>query len=602
MSIDFAKLVGVKTDRGVVTKIELDGKEIWNSARYGYVSLGDSIAAGHTINEDWKEDYGEDSQYGKNGNISTIIVPNSYTDLIRKDLEATYGKSGVTAVSFARSGDTVADLMEKLTHDGVRRTISKANLVTICIGANDILQPAMSGLGGYIDTGNIDDLAKDVDTHLATLNNDEATTSYKALFDKLTEINRNATYVFTTIYNPYKYLRIEESTSANDYKDGFLGPLMWCVPDTLGSLATSIRGAFFGVPKVKNTIDRVNRIGSLAEGYITLLNNILRTKINEYGNPNILLADTKAVFDPVPDRPISSPKHYNDLVNVEVTNGYVIEDLDWGQFWSGVDWTSVLSNIDNIANTIIDRVVNEVVLPAVDVHPAWYGHYALKCSFAEALGWLTLPRRTVTYAANGGGGSMETQTVVALDNMSAYANVRDNAFSIPGEGYYFTNWLGGNGQSYANGQFIGLSGNLTLTAQWSDWYTLTYTHSQGDVIQFDSGQTGPMECYELWVAGTANNNAGKPEDNLGAFSNPARTFRVRYNTSYGVIVRTKLGKGRSYIRKDGVKYGPDKSVSKDFIIKGNTTVNFEWNQWQSSDLSDYAYDYGQISYWNCYIT
>ena len=191
--IDFAKAQSVTIPDGEVVQIEAGGKVIWKDTRYRYVSLGDSIAAGHTINEDWEENYGEGSQYGKNGNTSTVIVPNSYTDLIRTHLENTHGKGCVKATSFARSGDTVAALMNKLTHPIVRRAIARANLVTICIGANDVLQPAMSGLGGYINTGNMDDLAKDVDAHLTTLNTDGAATSYKALFDKLMEINPNAT-------------------------------------------------------------------------------------------------------------------------------------------------------------------------------------------------------------------------------------------------------------------------------------------------------------------------------------------------------------------------------------------------------------------------
>ena len=571
--IDFAKVQSVTIPEGEVVQIEAGGKVIWKDTRYRYVSLGDSIAAGHTINEDWARDYGEGSQYGMNGNTSTVIVPNSYTDLIRTHLENTHGKGCVKATSFARSGDTVAALMNKLTHPIVRRAIARANLVTICIGANDVLQPAMSGLGGYINTGNMDDLAKDVDAHLTTLNTDGAATSYKALFDKLMEINPNATYVFTTIYNPYKYLRIEESTSANGYKDGFLGPLMWCIPDTLGSLATSIRGAFFGVSKVKDTINRVNSIGGLAEGYVTRLNNILHAKINEYGSPNILLADTKAVFDPVPDRPISSPKNYNDLVNVEVTNGYVIEDLDWGQFWSGIDWASVLSNIDSVAGTIIDRVVNEVVLPDVDPHPEEYGHYALKCSFADALGWSALPRRTITYNANGGSGSMATQTVVALDNMTAYTTIPDNAFGVPGEGYYFTGWQGSNSTSYSAEQLVGLTGNLVLNAQWSDEYTIRVHHSHDAATYPGSKDTGPQGCYAIWIDGVE-------QPDLGSFSNGAREYHKRYNSQIGVIVQTESGSGRSYIELNDTKIaGNSVDARYTFTIKSHMDIHLEWNWW-----------------------
>ena len=72
-----------------IAKLMVEGTEyIFKlSDKISYVSLGDSIAAGHTINSEWASDYGEGSQYGKNGNTSTVIVPNSYTDLIQKELK-----------------------------------------------------------------------------------------------------------------------------------------------------------------------------------------------------------------------------------------------------------------------------------------------------------------------------------------------------------------------------------------------------------------------------------------------------------------------------------------------------------------------------------
>lgn len=378
----FGRVDDVRIPKGSANRIRYGDKVLWSLPLARYVSLGDSIAAGETINAEWKTDYGKGSQYGENGRKETVIVPKTYTDLIRRDLAAKYNGK-ITAISFAHSGDTVGDLMAKLDHAAVIKAIKRATLITICIGANDVLQPAMSGLGDYINTGNVNDIAADVDSHLATLNNDSAPTSYKALFDRLIAINPKAQYVFTTIYNPYKYLWIEESTEANNYKDGFFGPLMWAIPDWLGdTIANTIRRTFYNTAKVQNTIHRVNAIGGLSEGFVTRLNDILRSKINAYGNSNIMLADTKALFDTVPDRPIPADKHYNDLVNVEITRGYVVQDLDWGQFWSGVDWWNAASNVDQIANIVVNAVIDEVILPDVDPHPEEYGHYVMKTAFA----------------------------------------------------------------------------------------------------------------------------------------------------------------------------------------------------------------------------
>jgi uncharacterized repeat protein (TIGR02543 family) len=428
---------------------------------------------------------------------------------------------------------------------------------------------------------------------LAKLENDSDPNSYKALFDKLMGINPNAKYIFTTIYNPYKYLWLEESTSANDYKDGFLGPLMWCVPDALGStIANSIRSAFLSVDYVRMVFERINGVGDWAETQVTALNNVLRSKISAYGNANILLADTKAVFDPVPDRPISAPKHYNDLVNVEPTRGYVIEDLDWSQFWGNVNWGEVLSNISNIANDVMENVLNNVILPDIDPHPEWYGHYAMKCAFADALGWSSLTRHTVSYNANGGTGTMPPQVVVALDGMAAYINLRSNTFGVPSSAYHFDGWntaSGGGGTSYVNGQFIGVTGNMTLYAQWSGSCTVIVSHSLGDSMPaYGSGDTGPMECYALWIDGVE-------QPDLGAFSNGARTYTLPVGTPMGVIAAVSSGEGRSYITWNGKTVaGKSSNATYDFTLTSNINIHFEWNNW--ADLS------GFTSYWNCYIT
>ena len=65
--MDYSKVKALAILQGNVKDLELNGETVWSILKAGYVSLGDSIAAGHTINSDWERDYGEGSQYGKNG-------------------------------------------------------------------------------------------------------------------------------------------------------------------------------------------------------------------------------------------------------------------------------------------------------------------------------------------------------------------------------------------------------------------------------------------------------------------------------------------------------------------------------------------------------
>lgn len=425
------------------------------SGRVGYVSLGDSIAAGHRINEEWWTDYGLGSQYGKNGNTETALVPGCYTDIIGKELLSVYGDHAFVK-SFAQSGDAVADLMEKLTHETVRSAIKKAKLVTICIGANDVLVPAVNDLTEYIETGSLAHAESVIEANLVRLASDTEDNSYRALFDRLSSINPDAKYVFTTVYNPYKYLYLDEGHS------GFFGPLLATIPqmnidvdkiieDTfLGGTDLSyfdlskfkwvsieleldldgiIKDGLLATPVIQQLFDRVNNLSAWAEKYVEGtssfdgLNRVLRRKIAEYQavNPNFSVVDTKVAFDIFPDRTDGTGDvDYSDLVNVEFTRTFDTMKMDWGRMWEGsnaatfwgdlawkhLDFTNALpsTNVwDYVSfdlNGFADELVNgyiipRVIEPDVDPHPEHRGHEVMKRVFTNALG-------LVAYEANGG--------------------------------------------------------------------------------------------------------------------------------------------------------------------------------------------------------
>jgi hypothetical protein len=105
-----------------------------------------------------------------------------------------------------------------------------------------------------------------------------------------------------------------------------------------------------------------------------------------------------------------------------------------------------------------------------------------------------------------------------------------------------------------------------------------------------------MECYELWLYGAA-------KEKLGAFSNPSKSYSVPYGTQFGIVVKTKSdsvgSSGRSYITLNGTTVaGKSTTASGDFYVRGNITVNFEWNHWLEVDW----WNTREVSYWNCYIS
>lgn len=390
----FSEVEAVRIPKGSVSKIKSGGDALWNLLCARYVSLGDSIAAGHAIDDAWETNYGTGSQYGVNGNATTKIVPGCYTDLIRKSLAEHHSEKRCSVKSFARSGDRVDDLIRKLSQEPVAIAIREANFVTICIGANDVLEPALLNLERYITIGAsvLAEIAEAAAANLAVLADDGNANSYRALFDKLYSINPYATYVFTTIYNPYKYLWIEEGT------DGFFRPMLDSIPQ-ITILSTEIdeliKRELINTPAMRKIFSRVNGLGGYSENLVTRLNDILRDKISSYGKANFKLVDAKAVFDQYPDRPAVADVHYNDLVNVEYTRGYDTDQMSWGRLWNSVGktrdqfWEDLIwkhfslsgFDMDGFADDLLAQVVEKVIVPDVDPHPEHYGHVVLKQAF-----------------------------------------------------------------------------------------------------------------------------------------------------------------------------------------------------------------------------
>ena len=436
----FTKVNAWRIPSGSAKRVRHNGVTLWTPPDARYVSLGDSIAVGHRINSRWEIDYGWDAQYGVGGRTETVLIPGCYTELIHRDLLRTK-KCVVNTTTFAKSGDRVDDLIEKLGHGKVQQTIAQADYVTLCIGANDVLEPALSHLQDYIWYGDIDELNRIVDNNLAVLADDSNPNSYTALFNKLSAINPNAKYVFTTIYNPYKYLYLEEG------RNGFFKPLLDLIPSMYIDVDKMIEDAFLGgkdlayydirrwrwvsielgldlrdiiIGGVLTThyflqfFDRINQMSSRGENYVTRLNNVLKEKINAYRatNPNFYVADTKAVFDTYPDRQTPADVHYNDLVNVEFTRGYDVSKIDWGAIWrpeygsnsgkfyldlamkhlsfrnalpSTNVWDYVSFDLEGFASDLINLAISRVFEANVDPHPEEMGHIVLKNTFAGVL-------------------------------------------------------------------------------------------------------------------------------------------------------------------------------------------------------------------------
>ena len=160
---------------------------------FHYVSLGDSIAAGYGLGG-----YDEDEEL--NGDI---FVSNSYSARIKNYLnnELDY----IDAKSYGCSGDTVSDLLNKLnTNQSIIEAVQSADLITISIGANDILEPASNAIvaGMVMSNMNFATVESSMQGGLDSLNSENGLV---VLLDKLKELNSDGKVVFLDVYNPYKH-------------------------------------------------------------------------------------------------------------------------------------------------------------------------------------------------------------------------------------------------------------------------------------------------------------------------------------------------------------------------------------------------------------
>lgn len=129
------------------------------------VVLGDSIAEG----------------------VGASKPENSYANILANKLD-------FSLENFAKSGDTTADLIEKLKKDDVKKAISQADFIEISIGGNDFLTKRDELLDLYNNrsllslASEISEISSDVEKNM------------NKIAETITNINPNAKIVIQTLY------------------------------------------------------------------------------------------------------------------------------------------------------------------------------------------------------------------------------------------------------------------------------------------------------------------------------------------------------------------------------------------------------------------
>lgn len=159
-----------------------------------YIALGDSIAYGYGLSD---------------------IESERYPTLIADFIDGIYGYKA-DVYNYAVSGDKSSDLIE-LIEDGGTPELADADIVTVSIGANNVLAPATEKLAQYYLFSSIQD-ENLRDMELPRIYNElmsetsSGIRSFERDISRIIELIKrsapNAEIIFQTIYNPYRNVDI----------------------------------------------------------------------------------------------------------------------------------------------------------------------------------------------------------------------------------------------------------------------------------------------------------------------------------------------------------------------------------------------------------
>ena len=490
-----------------------------------YVSLGDSIAVGYNL-----ADYNagvSDSTEGKPGQF----VPGSYAYNFKSVLEGKYGANNVLSANYATSGDNSVDLLNKLESEEMQTWIQKADIVTICIGANDILGPALENIAGYIlkdGTSGSVSIAQMENQLSLGLQNFEGSSVQEGSFDKilkvLYELNPDANYIFTNVYNPYKELALPSS------------------------LASFIGYTNFSQEK----IDKMGEITSiyLAGGTnsqnqeVFGLNQILQSKINDFGHDNFVLVDTYGSFNQYTME--TTPK-YTDLVFSSLTKDSVI-------------------NVTELMGGGVD-----VIMSKTDPHPTEQGHALI---YAEFVSYFENEICTVTLDYND----------VVIDNKSSELKLyrKDTTPNLPqlvADNANFAGWKHSDGKDWTTESKI--VGDCVLYAKWG--YSITYNLFGGTNHEENPTAYTSSDSFEF-KAPTKDGYMFDGWYSDSDFVNKKQSIQLGESGNINLYAKwSPIGYAITYVLDGGTNHEENPTIyttqTQEIVLKNPTKQGFDFAGW-----------------------
>lgn len=421
-----------------------------------YVAFGDSIAEGCAINLKTKTD---SEPLISGADESFDFVSGSYPDLVNKKLLETYQTD---AYNYAYSGDTCQDLINyigefynaetrtvknptennetypSLTNQKIYDSVLNANIITVCIGANNVLGQASGLLQRFLGFANPSILQSEIEDTLKDyiIGNDEKNikgldSEFEELLNLLNSINPNAKIYFTNLYNPYKVLDADQSLLENALIKAYFPKLTQENLDIISEMTELVIGG---------------GNDSRGDDYKGI-NQVIQEKINnfntQHSSDKFVLVDSKPKFDSkFDDTNAETRKTYNNYVNAQVDK--------------------VTS--DKVSSMISSGTLNggTVLYEYFDPHPTASGHELIYEAHEDKGIEVYLPQeepRTITI-------SFVTNCEFFISNQTINENTKISVPTITRTGYKLIGWF--TDSSFANAWNFddNATEDMTLYAKW----------------------------------------------------------------------------------------------------------------------------------------
>ena len=327
-------------------------------------------------------------------------------------------------------------------------------------------------------------------------------------------------------------------------------------------------------------------------------------------------AENKPLYDysEITNTPELFDGNYNNLTNTPDLSSYITDETQTLTDVVALSNSAGDRQIKNVADptenqdAVTKKYVDELIAQFQAEISAFQDEIAtLQAEIASLQGTLSATTFTVTFDANGGSGTMATQTFVA----GVAQTISSNIFTKEHNNFIGWNTVAdGSGTAYTDGQSITITESMTLYAQWTP---ITY------IITFDSNGGSGIMSAQTFTSGIAQslktNTFTKSGYNFAGWNTEANGSGTAYTNGQRIAVSSNMTlyaqwsivtNGTFTDSRDGISYkyvtiGSQTWMAENLRYTGNTTIGTtltslaqKWRYYPNggvSNISKYGYLY-----------